>query len=641
MSAPKKPRARRGTVLPFRRRTPNDPLPDKNPLRRLYERGMARIERENEGDRAEALALYEATEAAAKLEPEGSAARARTLAEAHLLRAILHDLDQDFAAALADAARSLELDPTNVGALTFTAALRTRCREPGALALLDRAAELAPTNPSVFLLRGELLAHERDHERALSNFRRVLSLDATSKAAHIACAESFEALRRYAEAVASCTAARRLDPNDADLLRRRARYHEKNGDIEAAIRDLNRAIKLRPNDAYWVSARAAAHLRAGRRERALVDYTRAMQLEPDESHFPSARALIHMASGAFDQAIADLTLAIQLQPSYETYYWQRAIAHTGRDDLTAALADYDRSVALKAENEPRLAAQVRRLLEGDGGEDALPASEEGLAGARDEGELLLSRADAFEDTGEPSTGLWALAAALDVAPEVTTLHLANARRLLKREDYVEAIAALDRALALSPTSIVALQARAAARMGVDDYPGTRADLERVAALMLKDPAEFLRRGAELYKQGLMAEAVGDLDRAVALGPEDPEAYFSRGRVILDMAQRDVRLRAMALSDLNRAIRRKPDCARFYVMRGYAHYLCRSDRAAREDLDRAIELAPEDGQAWLYRAHLRKTLGDAAGAEADLLRSAELGYKKAIAVLAMPPELRWR
>jgi hypothetical protein len=39
--------------------------------------------------------------------------------------------------------------------------------------------------------------------------------------------------------------------------------------------------------------------------------------------------------------------------------------------------------------------------------------------------------------------------------------------------------------------------------------------------------------------------------------------------------------------------------------------------------------------------LRKTLGDAAGAEADLLRSAELGYKKAIAVLAMPPELRWR
>jgi tetratricopeptide (TPR) repeat protein len=640
MSAPKKLRVRGGTVLPFRRRNPNDAPPDKNPLRRLYERGMDRIERENERLRAEALALYEATEAAAKLEPEGSAASTRTLAKLHLLRALRHDLDGDFAAALADAARSLELDPTNVGALTFTAALRTRCREPGALALLDRAAELAPANPGVFLLRGELLAHERDHERALPNFHRALSLDATSKAAHIARAESFGALRRYAEAVASCTAALRLAPNDADILRRRAGYHEKNGDIEAEIRDLNRAIKLRPNDAYWVSARAAAHLRAGRRERALVDYTRAMQLEPDESHFPSARALIHMASGAFEQAIADLTLAIRLQPSSETYYWRRAIAHTARDDLTAALADYDRSVALEADHEPLL-AQVRRLLEADGGEDALPDAEEGLAGAPEESELLLSRADAFEHAWEPFTGLEALAKALDVAPEVTKLHLANARRLLERDDDVEAIAALDRALALSPTSIDALRMRAVARMSADDHRGARDDLERIAAILLKDPAVFLRRGAQLYKQGLMAEAVGDLDRAVALDPEDPEAYFFRGRVLLDMAQRDVQLRGMAISDLTRAIRRKPDCARFYVMRGLAHWMRGSDLAAGEDYDRAIELAPEDGEAWFYRAHLRGTLRDAAGSEANLRRSAELRYEKAIAVLAMRPELRWQ
>ena len=145
----------------------------------------------------------------------------------------------------------------------------------------------------------------------------------------------------------------------------------------------------------------------------------------------------------------------------------------------------------------------------------------------------------------------------------------------------------------------------------------------------------------MYKQGLMAEAVGDLDRAVALGPEDPEAYFYRGRVLLDMAQRDARLTAMAISDLTRAIRRKPDCAHYYVMRGFGHWMRSSDLAAGEDLDRAIELAPEDGQAWFYRANLRNTLRDAAGAEADLRRSAELGYEKATAVLAMPPELRWR
>jgi tetratricopeptide (TPR) repeat protein len=288
-----------------------------------------------------------------------------------------------------------------------------------------------------------------------------------------------------------------------------------------------------------------------------------------------------------------------------------------------------------------VAAQAHHLLEADGGEDALPAAEEGLAGAPDEGELLMSRADAFGDTWKPLTGLGALAAALDVAPEVTKLHLANARRHLERDDYVKAVAALDRALALSPTSSDALRARAIARLCAEDPRGACADMERVDALSLMDPAVFLRRGAELYKQGLMVEAVGDLDRAVALGPEDPEAYFSRGRVLLDMAQRDVRLRAMAISDLTRAIRRKPDCAHYYVMRGFAHWMGSSDLAAGEDLNRAIELAPEDGQAWFYRANLRNTLGDAAGSEADLRRSAELGYEKAIAMLALPPELRWQ
>src|SRR6185436_1020289 len=96
-------------------------------------------------------------------------------------------------------------------------------------------------------------------ERALSNFHRVLSLDAASKAAHLARAKSLHALGRHDYAIAACTAALRLDPNDAGLRHTRARYYSDKGDIEAAIRDLDRAIKLRPSEPYWVSERAAAH----------------------------------------------------------------------------------------------------------------------------------------------------------------------------------------------------------------------------------------------------------------------------------------------------------------------------------------------------------------------------------------------
>src|SRR6185436_6763350 len=104
----------------------------------------------------------------------------------YLLRATVREIDQDAAGALADLERALELAPNEVTVLQFGATLRERLGAPGGIALLDRAAELAPTNPAIYLDRGELLAAEGAHERALSNFHRVLTLDAACKAAHVA-----------------------------------------------------------------------------------------------------------------------------------------------------------------------------------------------------------------------------------------------------------------------------------------------------------------------------------------------------------------------------------------------------------------------------------------------------------------------
>ncbi|MEO5727891.1 MAG: tetratricopeptide repeat protein, partial [Byssovorax sp.] len=216
-----------------------------------------------------------------------------------------------------------------------------------------------------------------------------------------------------------------------------------------------------------------------------------------------------------------------------------------------------------------------------------------------------------------------------------------AKRLLDRGDYAEAIEAIGPALGLEPTSTEPLLLRATARTLAGDEDGAREDLDRAVALAPADPGVRLHRGGYFYKTGRAPLALRELDRAVALGPEDPDTYSSRARVLIDLAQHDVRLLGKAIADLNQAIRRSPDSAELHTLRGVAFWMRGSEVAAAADFSRAIALAPEDGEAWFCRARSRSALRDAAGAEADLKRAAELGHAGAIATLQERPETRWK
>lgn len=403
MLPPKEPRG--AVILPFRRRDPHEPPPerDRDPVQVREDRVMARYARAIDSIRARIGTVDDMTEVIAKLEQEDTDTAATTLPTFYLVRSIRRELDQDNVGALDDAERALALAPDDIDALRTTAKLLERCGKPGGLALLDRAAAIAPTDLGTYLVRGDLLAEQGDHERAITNFHRALTLDATCKAAHVALAKSFEALGRLEDAFAACTAALRLDPNNSGLRHTRALYHYDKGDIEGAIRDLDRALKLRPNEPYWFADRAAAHAIAGRPQQAIADYTRAMQLEPNESDFASMRSVLHLQARAFDPAIADLTIAIRLKPSFAPYYWRRALLRHAVGDLVGAIVDHEIAVAKDPEEMSFRSSLARCLFAADRTADALHAVAEGLARAPDNAELLLDRAEILKLRGEDSS----------------------------------------------------------------------------------------------------------------------------------------------------------------------------------------------------------------------------------------------
>jgi len=398
MPTPKDPRS--AVILPFRRRDPNAPPPDRDPIQAREKRINARFEREIDGLLAQIGPEEDVTARIARLEQEGTAKAAADLPMIYLVRSMRRELDQDLSGALADAEHALELAPDDVDVLRTAAKLRARRDEPGSIALLDRAAQIAPTDPRNYLLRGEILAEAGDHERAITNFNRAITLDPTSRAAYAGLAESFEALGRIEDAITACTAALRLDPNNAGLRYARAFYHREKGDTEAEIRDLDRVIKLRPNEPYAIGDRAAAHASLGRSKQAIADYTRAMQLEPDESTFPSARSVLHLQAGALDLAIADLTIAIRLKPSSAAFSWSRAVARHASGDLEGAIGDYELAIT-KEPKETHLRASLARCLFTVGRTaDALRVNAEGLALEPDNVELLLDRAEILRRGGD-------------------------------------------------------------------------------------------------------------------------------------------------------------------------------------------------------------------------------------------------
>jgi tetratricopeptide (TPR) repeat protein len=142
------------------------------------------------------------------------------------------------------------------------------------------------------------------------------------------------------------------DESDADLVNRGIEK-AKNGDLDGAVADFNRAIELDPkDDAPYYNRAQAKHLKkdaAG----AIADYTRAIELGSTNPAAYNNRGNARAESNDRDSAIADYTRAIELKPDYARAYYNRAMTKQAKGDATGADADFKTAEKL----DPDLASQ--------------------------------------------------------------------------------------------------------------------------------------------------------------------------------------------------------------------------------------------------------------------------------------------
>src|SRR6266513_2041731 len=127
----------------------------------------------------------------------------------------------------------------------------------------------------------------------------------------------------------------------------------KNGDLDGAIADFDRAAELDPkNDAPYYNRAQAKRLKndtAG----AIADYTRAIELGSTNPAAYNNRGNARVENKDRDGAIADYTRAIELKPDYARAYYNRAILKKEKGDKAGAEADFKTAEKL----DPELASE--------------------------------------------------------------------------------------------------------------------------------------------------------------------------------------------------------------------------------------------------------------------------------------------
>lgn len=201
----------------------------------------------------------------------------------------------------------------------------------------------------------------------------------------------------------------------------------------------------------------------------------------------------------------------------------------------------------------------------------------------------------------------------------------------EKKAYPEALADLDRALALEPLASDYYVNRGNIKVNLDDHAGALRDFDKAIELnsgadgltqSVRDPDSALRLAAAYNNRAELRKtlreydaALRDFGKAIEAYPDYSIAY--NNRAALHMLREDL---DAALKDYDRAIELDPyRGGSIYYRRGYVHMLRQELPAALRDYSRAIELAPGDVDALNNRGYIRHLMNDSAGALEDYTR----------------------
>jgi tetratricopeptide (TPR) repeat protein/predicted aspartyl protease len=267
------------------------------------------------------------------------------------------------AAKAAPASPSADADPDApedaAGLSRRAAAFSARRDFTHAIADLNRAIELAPSDPKYVYERGRAEAASGRPLLAMADYEQALKLKPDDIAVLLSRAGLHLAMQEPALVRSDLEAADRFAAKDPDARLDIAVLYDA-ADLNAeSIAELDQWIAAHPkhdrlaaamNERCWDRALLGRQL-----DLALADCNAALRLDPGNPGFLDSRGLVHLRLGDFDKSIADYQAALRLMPNSPWTLYGRGLARLRKGMKSEGEADIAAATAIR----PGLPAEAK------------------------------------------------------------------------------------------------------------------------------------------------------------------------------------------------------------------------------------------------------------------------------------------
>jgi tetratricopeptide (TPR) repeat protein len=182
-------------------------------------------------------------------------------------------------------------------------------RPKPALIQLNAVQRLMGKSRSWHLARAEAFRQEQDFIHAEPEYRVALQEKPDDFPTQLQYADTLYRLRRFQPAIAALAAAEKLEPQNAQVFALRAQIYAKQGNREAALRDIQTAERYGNNDIAILMSTGAALLVLEDRDAAMQRFARALDVPGgDRIGVRLAIAQVFLRQGRFDDVRHQLAL---------------------------------------------------------------------------------------------------------------------------------------------------------------------------------------------------------------------------------------------------------------------------------------------------------------------------------------------
>ena len=197
-----------------------------------------------------------------------------------------------------------------------------------------------------------------------------------------------------------------------------------------------------------------------------------------------------------------------------------------------------------------------------------------------------NRGWAFYNTNDNERALADYGECVKQSPENAICHNGMSAVYIEKQQYVDALASADKALAINPRYQYAFLNKGRALDAMSSYTQAIEQLTKALDIAPGWANAYYRRGRTYANVDRFEDAIAEYDKALLINPKYSEVYGVRG-----FAHRVLKHNEMALADLNSAVAADAKDDWSLAMRATVYLATGENEKALSDLERAVSMSP--------------------------------------------------